>query len=171
MRVLLWVAFCVLSTATLSSAQPTACQSSPDALAFPNRPFQVTIVVPPPTAATPPRDTKEIVANAYQVPLDRYLVIRGVSLKGTQPDNGYLAIELRTAIAFGTAAVAARHFLYAKDGQSLPGRALGIAQPLEAYAYANSLVQIGVQASANANVDRLGVTLTGWLVDRCRWGK
>jgi len=150
------------------------CTTSSTPFALARMPFQVvrTMAAQPAVAAKTGRPTKEKVESVLAVPDGRFVIIDSVAIKTTRPTDAYLAIELRTtALNDGGRLEWARHFLYAKDGPSSDGGAVHIREPLKLYAASRSRVELGVQSTLDAAIDRIVVTLTGEYVDCRLWGR
>jgi hypothetical protein len=169
-------AFQVLAAATVLFGAPFVqaqpCTMGPRAV--PTRWFQETFSV---TTATPmvtgddtrTKDTSEARRRLFQVPPNRFAVIESIAVKGTHPQDGYLAIELTTigwAATSDTARTFARHFLYNKQRPDAGNSEVHIRESLSGVAAApGSYVALGIQLSKADTTalkhDPFIVTVTG----------
>jgi hypothetical protein len=161
----------VLVTSDLNGQ--TICNTSTAPLAVARQPFQVRRTLPAqPAGSGAARTTKERIETLLTVPDFRFAVIDSIAVKGTQPVEGYLALELRTAALNERSQPDwARHFLYAREGVSQDARAVHVRETLKLYAASRSRVDFGIQSSTSAAVDPIAVTLTGEFVDCRLWGR
>ena len=141
--------------------------------AVPTRWFQETFSVTTATRMvagddTRTKDTSEARRLLFQVPPKLFAVIDSIAVKGTHPQDSYLAIELTT---LGTAATSdtrtfARHFLYNKQRPDAGNSEVHIRESLSGVTAApTSYVALGIQLSKNETTvpkhEPFIVTVTG----------
>lgn len=176
-----WVASsCVLLMFCTPNSVAAQCRPTLAAASAPVLPIQFTTQFNPQAAVAgdSPRtpDETERLNTIYTVPIGRYLIVESIAVKGTHPPGSYLALELETSGVFEGPpanrpfASVARHFLYARD-VSDHAAAVHIREAMRVIASPNTAVKLGAQWTKGAKPEMFAVTLTGTLVDSCRWGQ
>jgi hypothetical protein len=173
----------VLVVPAAARAQGAACTPTPLAIRFPAIPVQFMgtfdpNVPGPGDSPLTPKETERL-RTLYVVQPDRYLLIQSIAVKGTHPAKSYLALELVTDApavvidnrgAVNYVPLRARHFLYARDASEYPA-AVHVRDTLHATAMWGTQVQFGAQWTAGSKPEKFAITVTGTLVDVCKWGQ
>ena len=179
-RALACLILVVIGGVTNVAAQPRRNCQTPSF--YPRLPVQATVILPatPAQTGSAAMRVRPTALSAVTPPQDRFLLIDSVAVKGGHPASAYLAIELRTSVAaryFEAPPILAtpnqqswtRHFLYSDWRDT--AAPLHIRENVRIYSTPATPVYIGVQSTAAAALEQMDVTVTGWWIDICEWGK
>jgi hypothetical protein len=167
-RAALCALVCVIVESTAAYGQTPCIAGSTGVVPFP---FQVTTATPAQPARNATQPTKEAKYTLLRVPRFYFAIIDSIAIKGSQPTDAYLALELRTwaPIVSVTQSAWGRHFLYAREPRAANDGAVYIRERLNIRALPTSDVVLGIQSSAAAAVEPFAVTITGTFVDCRDW--